>query len=198
MNITDITKKAGGHQKRKRVGRGEASGRGKTCGRGHKGAGARSGASKENLAEGAAFPLFRRLPKYGFNNALFRTVYQVVNLADLETRFDDGAHVTAVALQDVGLIRDSKDRVKILGNGELNKKLKIEAHRFSASAASKIENAGGTVTRLGPQPKKKFVKREKPPEKADAKAKGEKKGKKDKDKKKPEKAEKQKKEKKTE
>lgn len=191
MNITDITKKAGGHRKRKRVGRGEASGSGKTCGRGHKGAGARSGASKESLAEGAVFPLFRRLPKYGFNNAQFRTIYQVVNVADLDTRFDDGAHVTAAALELVGLIRDRKDRVKILGNGELKRKLTIEAHRFSSSAVSKIEMAGGTVTRLGPQPKKKFVKRAEPYVKASAKTKGEKKGKKDKGKKKPEKGKKE-------
>jgi large subunit ribosomal protein L15 len=175
MNTSEITKQAGAKRKRKRVGRGEGSGSGKTSGRGHKGAGARSGYRKVSLAEGAVFPLFRRLPKFGFNNAQFRTEYQVVNVGDLDARFDEGTHVTPAALEEVGLIRDRKDPVKILGNGELKKKCTVEAHRFSASAASKIEATGGTVTRLGPQPKKKFVKREKPPAKAEGKA-----GKKDK------------------
>lgn len=159
MNITNITTKAGAARRRKRVGRGEGSGRGKTSGRGHKGAGARSGASKETLAEGGMFPLFRRLPKFGFNNALFRVEYQIVNVGDLEARFEDGAHVTGASLAEVGLIRDHADRIKILGNGDLKRKLIVEAQRFSASAASKIDACGGTVTRLGPQPKKRFVKR---------------------------------------
>lgn len=162
MNITEITKRAGAHPGRKRVGRGHGSGSGKTCGRGHKGAGARAGYRAVSLAEGGMFPLFRRIPKFGFNNANFRTVYQIVNVADLEARFDEGAQVTAATLRESGLIRRVADPVKILGEGSLAKKLTVEAQRFSGEAAKKIEAAGGTVTRLGPQPKKKFVKRPKP------------------------------------
>ncbi len=105
------------------------------------------------------FPLFRRIPKFGFNNARFRTTYQIVNLASLDARFDDGATVNAAALREAGLIRKAGAPVKILGDGELNKKLSVEAQRFSGEASRRIEAAGGTVTRLGPQPKKKFVKR---------------------------------------
>lgn len=173
MNITDITRKAGAKPKRKRVGRGESSGWGKTCGRGHKGAGARTSAPKGKLDEGGMFPLFRRLPKFGFNNALFRTEYQIVNVGDLDARFDEGVHVTAGALMESGLIRDHKDLVKVLGDGELNKKLVVEAHRFSTSAVAKIEASGGTVKWLGPKPKKRFVKRPKEaPPKAESKKKG--------------------------
>ncbi len=166
MNITEITSTAGAWRKRKRVGRGESSGSGKTCGRGHKGAGARTGNHGRALAEGGMFPLFRRLPKFGFNNALFRKSYQVVNVGDLEDRFDDGGHVTGPTLEEVGLIRSRSALVKILGNGELKKKLVVEAHRFSSSAATKIEASGGTAKWLVPKPKKKFVKR--PPPKVEA------------------------------
>jgi large subunit ribosomal protein L15 len=162
MNITEITKRAGGHPKRKRVGRGEGSGLGKTSGRGHKGEGSRSGGLKGKLYEGGVFPLFRRVPKVGFNNVNFRTEYQVVNLSDLEARYTDGGHVTAASLHELGLIRDAKSPVKILGDGALKKKLTVEAERFSKTAAQGIESAGGTVKRLGPQPKKKFVKRPAP------------------------------------
>ena len=161
MNITEITKKAGPRPNRRRVGRGEGSGLGKTSGRGNKGQKSRSGGRKEKglLSEGGVFPLFRRLPKVGFNNKNFTTRYQVVNLSSLEERFDNSAHVTAAALHEAGLIRDAKEPVKILGDGELNKELTIEAQRFSKSAVAKIEAKGGKVKRLGPQPKKKFIKR---------------------------------------
>jgi large subunit ribosomal protein L15 len=159
MTITEITKRAGGYPKRRRVGRGEGSGLGKTSGRGHKGEGSRSGGLKGGMYEGGVFPLFRRVPKLGFNNANFRVEYQVVNLCDLEARFDDGAHVTAASLFGIGLIRDLKEPVKILGDGEMKKKLVVEAQRFSVKAAAGIEKAGGTVKRLGAQPKKKFIKR---------------------------------------
>lgn len=161
MNITVITSRAGAKPKRKRVGRGQGSGLGKQSGYGHKGQGSRSGGRGERglLSEGGVFPLFRRLPKVGFNNFHFRTEYQVVNLCDLEARFDDGAHVTAALLETAGLIRDAKNPVKVLGDGDIKKKLTVEAQRFSASAAKKIEAAGGTVKRLGAQPKKKFIKR---------------------------------------
>ena len=159
ITITDITTRAGAHTKRRRVGRGEGSGLGKTSGRGHKGAGSRAGGRKGGMYEGGVFPLFRRVPKLGFNNFNFRTEYQVVNLGDIEARFDDGAHVTAATLYEIGLIRSAKDPVKILGDGQMKKKMVIEAQRFSAKAIEGIEKAGGTVKRLGPQPKKKFIKR---------------------------------------
>jgi len=161
MNITEITTRAGARPKRKRVGRGPGSGLGKTSGYGHKGQGSRSGSRGERglLSEGGVFPLFRRLPKVGFNNKNFRTEYQVVNLRDLETRCESGSHVTAASLETLGLIRDRTAPVKILGEGEIQKKLTVEAQRFSASAVKKIEAAGGTIKRLGAQPKKKFVKR---------------------------------------
>ncbi len=159
MNITDITKKAGAKKSRRRVGRGDGSGQGGTAGRGHKGAGQRSGYRRTVLAEGGMFPFFRRIPKYGFNNAQFRTEYQIVNVDDLGQRFDSDAHVTAAAMEEVGLIRDRAKLVKVLGDGELSKKLTVEAHRFSSSAVSKIETAGGTAKWLAPKPKKKFVKR---------------------------------------
>ena len=165
MDITQITTAAGAHQRRKRVGRGESSGHGKTCGRGNKGQKARAGSKRVRLGEGGMFPLFRRLPKFGFNNALFRKEYQVVNVADLNERFDNGGHVTAAALQVAGLIRSQAAPVKVLGDGELKKKLAVEAHRFSASAVAKIEGAGGSVSWLGPKPKKRFVRRPKVVEK---------------------------------
>jgi large subunit ribosomal protein L15 len=181
MNITEITNRASRNRARKRVGRGEGSGHGKTSGRGNKGAGARAGRKHKILYEGGAFPLFRRLPKIGFSNFAFRTTYQVVNVSDLEARFDAGGHVTAASLFEAGLIRDALGPVKILGDGELKKKLAIEAQRFSAEAQKKIEAAGGTVKKLGPQPKKKFIKRPPPkPVKGEAEEAGpeEKKGKK--------------------
>lgn len=175
MNITEVTTQVGAHRKRRRVGRGEGSGWGKTSGRGHKGQGARSGGTQGGrlIGEGGVFPLFRRLPKVGFNNKNFRTEYQIVNLADLESRFESGGHVTAAALAEIGLIRDAKGPVKVLGDGEIKKKLVVEAERFSAQAAAKIEACGGTLKRLGPQPKKKFIKRPKPaPVKTEGKAEG--------------------------
>ncbi len=159
MTITEITKRAGAHKRRIRVGRGESSGHGKTCGRGTKGAGARAGYRPGKLGEGAMFPLFRRLPKFGFSNVLFTTRYQVVNLGDLQDRFDDGAQVTPAALKELGLIHSADQKVKVLGDGELKKKLTVSAHRFSGSAVTRIEAAGGTVKWLDPKPKKKFVKR---------------------------------------
>src|ERR1043166_480681 len=174
ISITEITQRAGAHTKRRRVGRGEGSGLGKTSGKGHKGEGSRSGGLKGGSYEGGVFPLFRRVPKVGFNNFNFRTEYQVVNLRDLEARFDDGAHVTAATLYEIGLIRNAKDPVKILSDGQMKKKLVVEAERFSAKAIEGIEKAGGTVKRLGPQPKKKFIKR---PEEPKAKPEGKKKSK---------------------
>ncbi|MBN1489591.1 MAG: 50S ribosomal protein L15 [Phycisphaerae bacterium] len=146
MDIAAVTKLAGRNKRRKRVGRGTGSGHGKTCGRGHKGCGARAGGGTRPLTEGGQMPLFRRLPKRGFNNANFRTDVSVVNVGQLSERFDDGAHVTKVLLKQAGLIRDAGSVVKVLGDGELGKKLNVEADRFSKSAQEKIVAAGGTAT----------------------------------------------------
>jgi large subunit ribosomal protein L15 len=143
MMISDVLSRGKGHKARKRVGRGPSSGHGKTSGRGHKGLGQRAGAPKRTLAEGGALPLFRRLAKRGFSNAEFRRRYEEVNLKDLESRFDEGTHVTPSLLEETGLIRDAKRPVKVLGDGQISKKLKVQANRFSAAAARKIEQAGG-------------------------------------------------------
>jgi large subunit ribosomal protein L15 len=129
----------------KRLGCGESSGHGKTSGKGHKGQKARSGGSIRLGFEGGQMPLIRRIPKRGFNNAEFKTRYAVVNLADLE-RFDAGSTVDEKTLREAGLIRGIFDGVKILGTGELTKKLTITAAKVSASAKEKIEKAGGSVT----------------------------------------------------
>ncbi|MBX3374326.1 MAG: 50S ribosomal protein L15 [Phycisphaeraceae bacterium] len=148
MMIHEITCLTDANRRRKRVGRGRGSGSGKTSGRGHKGAGSRSGASDKVYFEGGQMPLQRRLPKRGFSNADFRTEYSIVNLQLLEGRFDDGATVTAETLHSHGLIRDTKRPVKILGEGEVSKKFHVTAEKFSASARSKIEAAGGSVTEI--------------------------------------------------
>lgn len=145
MELAEITKLAGRHKRRRRVGRGPGSGRGKTCGRGHKGGGSRAGWKIRGMAEGGQMPIFRRLPKRGFNNAQFATRFNIVNVADLEQRFEQGAHVTAAALHDAGLIRRKKLGVKVLGEGALTKALTVEATRFSKQAAAKISAAGGEV-----------------------------------------------------
>lgn len=140
----EITSVAGKNKTRRRVGRGRGSGQGKTCGRGHKGAGSRAGAKSLTLSEGGTMPLFRRLPKRGFNNVQFATRCQVVNVSQLE-RFDDGAVVGLQELSDAGLVDNLKSRVKILGSGELTKKLEVTAHRFSKSAEQKIAASGGST-----------------------------------------------------
>jgi len=131
---------------RKRVGRGTGSGHGKTCGRGHKGAGSRAGARSVSLFEGGQMPLFRRLPKRGFSNYKFTTRYEIVNVSRLE-EFDDGADVGLEQLSSAGLIDSLKNKVKILGNGDLTKRLQVTAHKFSKTAEQKIVGCGGTVKR---------------------------------------------------
>jgi large subunit ribosomal protein L15 len=138
----EITSIAGKHRTRKRVGRGTGTGRGKTCGRGHKGSGSRSGSTSATLYEGGQMPLFRRLPKRGFSNYNFATRFQIVNVSQLE-KFDEGAAVGIEQLSNAGLIDSLKSKVKILGNGELTKKLEVTAHRFSKSAEQKIIGCGG-------------------------------------------------------
>ena len=129
---------------RKRVGRGPGSGTGKTSGKGHKGQNARSGGGVRPGFEGGQLPLFRRLSKRGFNNYNFRTVYATVNVGDLE-RFEEGTTVTKELLIEVGLVKKELDGIKILGNGELTKKLTVKADKFSSTAKEKIENVGGTT-----------------------------------------------------
>lgn len=143
MEIAEITREAGGDRKRRRVGRGPGSGNGKTAGRGHNGCGSRAGWSGRGMAEGGQMPLFRRIPKRGFSNAKFRRVYSIVNTGELEQRFESGANVTRQSLLEVGLLRSAKADVKILGNGELSKKLIVEASKFSKSAIERIVKAGG-------------------------------------------------------
>lgn len=141
----EITSIAGGHRQRRRVGRGRGSGSGKTCGRGHKGSGSRAGATSFSLYEGGQMPLFRRVPKRGFSNRTFALRCEIVNICQLE-RFEDGAIVGVEQLSDAGLIDSTKCRVKILGKGDLTKKLQVAAHKFSRSAEQKITASGGTTT----------------------------------------------------
>ena len=128
---------------RKRVGRGPGSGLGKTSGRGENGQKSRSGASIPAWFQGVQTPLYRRVPKRGFNNARFRTEYATINLSDLNKYFNDGDEVTPEVLKEKGIIKQQLCGVKVLGNGELEKKLTIKANRFSSSAVTKIESAGG-------------------------------------------------------
>ncbi len=150
MMIHDITEKVGKKPARKRIGRGEASGQGGTAGRGHKGAKSRAGYSRRPAFEGGQMPITRRLPKRGFSNFNFRTEYHIVNLRDLEARVDDGATVDATSLSKLGLIRNDRQPLKVLGDGEITKKLIITAAKFSKAAKEKIEKAGGTATEAGP------------------------------------------------
>ena len=140
----EITSVAGKNKARKRVGRGSGSGHGKTCGRGHNGAGSRAGSVSISLFEGGQMPLFRRLPKRGFSNYNFAARYEIVNVSQLE-RFDDGMAVGAEQLSKAGLIGDLKSKFKILGKGELTKRLEITAHKFSKTAGQKIVASGGTI-----------------------------------------------------
>ena len=140
----EITSIAGKHKRRRRIGRGTGSGHGKTCGRGHKGAGSRAGSISVSLYEGGQMPLFRRLPKRGFSNYKFATRCEIINVWQLE-RFEDGADVGVEQLSSVGLINSTKSRIKILGKGDLTKKLQVTAHKFSKTAENKIVASGGTA-----------------------------------------------------
>jgi large subunit ribosomal protein L15 len=142
MRLHDLKPRPGAKHRRKRLGQGESSGHGKTSGRGGKGQTARSGSSIRIGFEGGQMPLIRRIPKRGFNNTRHGTRYLPVNLETLN-RFDDGARVDEAALRSVGLANGRSDGVKILGDGELTKKLTVTAHAFSASAKAKIEAKGG-------------------------------------------------------
>ncbi|HHW58202.1 MAG TPA: 50S ribosomal protein L15 [Clostridia bacterium] len=142
MRLHDLKPAEGVRHERKRVGRGIGSGHGKTSGRGQKGQKARSGGGVRPGFEGGQMPLTRRLPKRGFTN-IFKKEYVIVNVGTLEERFEDGAVITPEVLIESGIIKDVKDGVKILGDGELSKKFTVKAHKFSQSAIDKIQAVGG-------------------------------------------------------
>lgn len=143
MKLHELGPPDGARKRVKRVGRGPGSGHGKTAGRGHKGQKARSGGKVSPWFEGGQLPLHRRVPKRGFRNP-FKKVYAIVNLKDLD-RFEAGTKVTPVLLEEAGLVKNSLDGIKVLGEGELTKPLHVLAHKFSRSAVQKIQEAGGTV-----------------------------------------------------
>ena len=144
MKLHELSSLDGSVKNRKRVGRGPGSGTGKTSGKGEKGQNARSGGGVRPGFEGGQLPLFRRLSKRGFNNYEFRTVYSTVNVSDLN-RFEDGTVVTPELLIETGLIKKQLDGIKVLGNGEINKKLTVKAHKFSKSAIEKLEESGSKI-----------------------------------------------------
>jgi large subunit ribosomal protein L15 len=144
MALNNLRPPKGATRNHKRVGRGQGSGNGKTAGRGHKGAQSRSGYSYKRGFEGGQMPLHRRVPKRGFWNP-FRVEYEVVNLDTLEARFDAGAVVTIEALLEKRLISGADKKLKVLGRGDIKKKLTVRAHKFSGKAAEKIAAAGGAA-----------------------------------------------------
>jgi large subunit ribosomal protein L15 len=148
MRLHDLKPRPGAKHRRKRLGQGESSGHGKTSGRGGKGQSARSGSSIRIGFEGGQMPLIRRIPKRGFNNARHATRYVPVNLESLN-QFEDGARVDEAALRAVGLANGRASGIKILGDGELKKKLTVSAHAFSASARTRIEALGGVCEIAG-------------------------------------------------
>lgn len=141
MKLHELKKNEGATFRKKIVGRGRGSGLGKTSGRGQKGQNARSGGGVSPVFEGGQLPLYRRLPKRGFSNHDFKTVYAVINLSDLNV-FNDGDVVTPALLKEKGIVKKQLNGIKVLGNGTLEKKLTIQAHRFSSSALRKIEESG--------------------------------------------------------
>jgi large subunit ribosomal protein L15 len=151
MRLHDLKPRPGAKHRTKRLGQGESSGHGRTSGRGGKGQTARSGSSIRIGFEGGQMPLIRRIPKRGFNNARFATRYLGVNVGKLE-QFDNGARVDETALRAAGLANGRASGIKILGDGELSKKLTVSAHAFSASARVKIEAKGGACEVIGPKP----------------------------------------------
>jgi large subunit ribosomal protein L15 len=147
VNLNEVHEGIEKHKKRKRLGRGPGSGLGKTSGRGHKGAKSRAGYSRKPIFQGGAMPMIRRIAKRGFNNRWGLEVGEV-NLADLEARFSAGEEVNPATLVERDLAKYRYDVLKVLGNGNLTKKLTVSAHRFSESARQKIEAAGGTIIEL--------------------------------------------------
>ena len=141
MKLHELKKNEGATFRKKIVGRGSGSGLGKTSGRGQKGQNARSGGGVSPVFEGGQLPLYRRLPKRGFSNHDFKTVYAVINVGDLNV-FKDGDVVTPALLKERGIVKKQLNGIKVLGNGTLEKKITIQAHRFSSSALRKIEESG--------------------------------------------------------
>ncbi len=144
MKLHELTYTEGARHKRKRVGRGTATGQGRTAGRGEHGQNSRSGGGVRLGFEGGQYPLYRRLPKRGFTNARFKKTYAIVNLDQLN-RFEEGTTVTPALLIETGIVKKELDGIKILGNGTLDKKLSVQAKKFSTSAETAIKNSGGSV-----------------------------------------------------
>lgn len=145
MRLHDIKPNPGAKHRRKRLGSGESSGLGKTCGRGHKGQKSRSGGGPRSTFEGGQMPLYRRLPKRGFNNKRFKKIYAVVNVGLLEDSFDEGSLINDQSLREQGIVKGKYDGIKILGAGEVSKKFKLSVNKVSDSAKEKIEKAGGSI-----------------------------------------------------
>ena len=141
MKLNELKPAVGSRQSTKRIGRGVGSGLGKTAGKGHKGQNARSGGGVRPLFEGGQLPLYRRLPRRGFSNALFKVRYATINVEDLNV-FDNNTLVTPALLKETGLVKKQLNGIKVLGNGKLEKKLTIQAHKFSTSALEKIKESG--------------------------------------------------------
>ena len=152
MDLRTVCAQGTKNKPRRRVGRGIGSGSGKTCGRGHKGWGARSGSSRRPGYEGGQMPIYRRVPKRGFTNARFRVDYTTINVEKLN-EFADGDVVDLAAVLARGLASQNTELLKILGNGELERRLVVRAQKFTASAAEKIRAAGGEVVALDPRGK---------------------------------------------
>lgn len=143
MKLHELSPAPGSNREVKRIGRGHGSGWGKTAGKGHKGQWARSGGGVKPGFEGGQTKLAMRIPKRGFNNKNFATVYATVNVSDLEARFENGAVIDEAAIVEAGLLKKTFDGIKILGKGEITKSLTVKAAKFSESAKAKIEGAGG-------------------------------------------------------
>ena len=141
MKLHELEKNIGATHAKKRVGRGSGSGLGKTSGRGQKGQNARSGGSINPVFEGGQLPLYRRIPKRGFSNHMFKTTYAVVNLEQLNI-FENGTVVTPALLREAGIVKNQLDGIKVLGTGKLEKNLTIQANKFSTSALEKIKESG--------------------------------------------------------
>ncbi len=147
MILNDVHSNIQKNKSRKRIGRGVGSGSGKTSGRGHKGAGSRSGYSSQRVFEGGQMPLVRRIPKRGFNNP-YADIVAIINVGDLDICYENGEEVTPASLKEKRLVKGRYDALKVLGDGEITKKITVSAHKFSKSAQEKIEKAGGKVVVL--------------------------------------------------
>jgi large subunit ribosomal protein L15 len=169
MDLSTIHQGANRRKRKKRVGRGVGSGHGKTASRGHKGQYTSAGAQFPTATfEGGQMPLFRRIPKRGFSQSMFAREFLIVNVGDLDAAFEDGATVDQAALKKAGLAKGPADGVRILGNGEVTKKLTVRAHHFSKTAQEKITAKGGTAEVIPPPKKPKRNKMKPRPSKTEA------------------------------